>query len=142
MWRAVMVLCLFLLPVAAGAGAGARIGSVMTCSSVFVLDGDTFDCDGARIRLRGIDAPEMPDHCAAGRRCVTGDAFAARDRLRSLMTDKVVCAVQDIDRYGRLVALCDAGGVDVSCAMIASGHAVPRYAPISCPQGSEMNDQR
>src|SRR3546814_4753345 len=28
-----------------------------------VVDGDTLRCGGTRIRLQGIDAPEMPGHC-------------------------------------------------------------------------------
>lgn len=39
------------------------------CSNVGIIDGDTFDCGSTRIRLHGIDSPEMPGHCRSGREC-------------------------------------------------------------------------
>jgi hypothetical protein len=103
------------------------------CNSPYIIDGDTFDCIGTRIRLMGIDAPEMPDHCRPGRRCTKGDPLAAKEYLQSLATGRVTCRVTEIDHYGRSIARCHAGEVDLSCAMIASGHAVRRYSNISCP---------
>ena len=49
--------------------------SGFTCGSVSVLDGDTFTCDGKRIRMAGIDAPELPGHCRTGRDCAPGDPY-------------------------------------------------------------------
>ena len=44
-----------------------------------VNDGDTLRCqDGTRIRLSGIDAPELDGHCQPGRACVPGDPLASR----------------------------------------------------------------
>jgi hypothetical protein len=106
---------------------------VLFCHSPYIIDGDTFDCIGTRIRLTGIDAPEMPDHCRDGRRCTKGDPFAAKKHLQSLTTGRVKCRAIEIDHYGRTIARCSAGDIDLSCAMIASGHAVRRYSSISCP---------
>ena len=44
----------------------------------------------------------------------------------------VTCVPIEIDRYGRTVALCKAGGKDLSCAMVAAGHAVERYGVLNC----------
>jgi endonuclease YncB( thermonuclease family) len=104
----------------------------IVCSSPRIIDGDTFDCAGLRIRLAGIDTPEMPGHCRKGRACTPGDPAAARDELIRLTRSVVECRETNKDRYKRIVALCEVGGVDLSCAMIASGHAVARYAPIDC----------
>lgn len=105
------------------------------CASPWHHDGDNIRCAGAdgTMRLYGIDAPEMPGSCRPGRRCTPGDPYAARDALRAL-TDgrRVTCEQLDTDNYGRPVVLCEAGGVDLSCAMIASGHAVPRYGTLDC----------
>lgn len=103
------------------------------CHSPYIIDGDTFDCAGTRIRLMGIDAPEMPDHCREGRRCTEGDPFAAKKYLQSLTAGRVNCRAVETDHYGRTIARCTAGERDLSCAMIASGHAVRRYNRISCP---------
>ena len=98
-----------------------------------MIDGDTFDCGDERVRLAGIDTPEMPGHCKAGRRCTEGDPFAAQAHLSSLADGRVLCRQIDTDHYGRMIARCEAGGRDLSCAMLQSGHAVRRYGHISCP---------
>lgn len=80
-----------------------------------MLDGDTIDKVGERIRLFGIDAPEAREPGGS----------AATAFLRRLVQGRAVeCRQIDRDRYGRIVALCAAGGVDLSLAMIHAGHAV------------------
>ena len=104
-----------------------------TCSSVSILDGDTFRCDGERIRLEGIDAPELPGHCREGRDCAPGDPHASADNLARLVEwHTVTCRKTDTDVYGRTVARCTAGKVDLSCAQIDGGHAIRRYGMILC----------
>lgn len=51
-----------------------------------VVDGDTLHVAGERIRLLGIDAPELPGHCASGRNCAPGDPFAASANLARLLS--------------------------------------------------------
>jgi hypothetical protein len=105
------------------------------CTNPTHHDGDNVRCADLdrTIRLQGIDAPEMPGACRPGRDCTPGNAFAARDYLRSLTRGHTVqCAPDGNDQYGRIIARCAADGVDLSCAMIAAGHAVPRYAAIDC----------
>jgi endonuclease YncB( thermonuclease family) len=104
------------------------------CTDPRVVDGDTLRCGRTRIRLQGIDAPELPGHCARGRTCTPGDPSASTDNLRALVDGAaMVCRQTDIDRYGRAVARCSVRGRDLSCAQIEGGFAVRRYAPISCP---------
>lgn len=107
-------------------------GARFTCANPKISDGDSLRCGPRRIRLAHIDAPEMPGHCRPGRRCTPGDPFAARDRLASLAKPPLSCRVVDVDHYGRTVARCSSGGRDLSCAMVASGHAVSRYGRLRC----------
>lgn len=103
------------------------------CISPRVLDGDTIDCGVTRVRLQGIDAPELPGHCRPGRNCTPGDPYASTENLRRLVSGKTLqCRKTDTDGYGRTVARCKADDVDVSCAQIAGGYAVRRYAAILC----------
>ena len=103
---------------------------------VSVIDGDTLDMRGLRIRLFGMDAPEAGQTCqsrdGAPWRCGT---YAAR-KLDELIGGKVViCEQRDTDRYGRLVATCAAGTLDLGRAMVESGHAVAfrKYSNIYVP---------
>lgn len=105
----------------------------LVCGSVRVIDGDTFDCSGIRIRMQGIDAPEKPGHCRAGRKCTPGDPWASTANLSRLMqSGPVECRKTDTDSYGRTVARCFSGDVDLSCEQVKGGFAVKRYAPIWC----------
>ena len=90
-----------------------------------VVDGDTFTLGPDRIRLWGVDAPEGRQVCRDARghpyRC--GDV--ARDQLKALIGDRPVdCRQRDRDPYGRVVAQCRAGGVDLGEAMVRAGWAV------------------
>jgi endonuclease YncB( thermonuclease family) len=116
------------------AGRSAQGGAAdFGCGVVRVLDGDTFDCDGRRVRLAGIDAPELPGHCREGRDCTPGDPFAATRNLERIVAfARVECRGSDIDVYGRVVARCRAGRQDLSCRQIADGVAVRRYGWIWC----------
>jgi endonuclease YncB( thermonuclease family) len=107
----------------------------ITCKVLWVHDGDTFRCEGFKrsTRLYGIDAPEMPGACREGRQCVEGDPTASRDYLAGLIGDEpLVCTLTEYDRYERPVMRCAARGVDLSCAMVDSGHAVERYRRLGC----------
>jgi endonuclease YncB( thermonuclease family) len=89
--------------------------------AVRVLDGDTMQIGEVRVRLWGIDAPELPS--PSGRQ--------ARAAMRRLVDGRPVrCEPVGRDRYGRTVARCFAGDVDLGAAMIRAGKARPycRYS--------------
>lgn len=85
-----------------------------------VIDGDGLVIEGRHIRLYGIDAFELRQICGA---YACGRASA--DALTNLIGGRpVACAEMDRDRYGRMVAACEAGGRDLGAAMVRQGHAV------------------
>jgi endonuclease YncB( thermonuclease family) len=104
------------------------------CDNAQVTDGDTIRCGPLRVRLASIDAPEMPGHCRRGRVCTGGDPFASKANLeRIIASGPTLCRQTDTDHYGRIVALCAAGGQDLSCAQVEGGFAVVRYGDLICP---------
>jgi len=91
-----------------------------------VVDGDTLDIRGARIRLHGIDAPESSQFCRAANgspyRCGQRAAFYLSDLVGSA---PVECRQRDMDRFGRVVAECFSGGRSVNAALVRAGWALP-----------------
>jgi endonuclease YncB( thermonuclease family) len=89
-----------------------------------VIDGDTIDIHGTRIRLFGIDAPEGAQTCdLRGKpyRCGQQAAFALSDKLGN---KTVECRPKDRDRYHRVVAVCTVAGEDINGWMVAQGWAL------------------
>jgi len=90
-----------------------------------VVDGDTIEIHGQRIRLHGIDAPESSQLCVRPTgerwRCGQQASFALADRIERAT---VSCQPRDRDRYGRIVAICFKGNEDLNRWMVASGWAV------------------
>jgi endonuclease YncB( thermonuclease family) len=90
-----------------------------------VIDGDTVEIRGTRIRLHGIDAPESRQLCTrpSGQswRCGQQAALALSDRIGRR---SVICVARDTDRYGRTIAVCSQDGIDLNAWMVAEGWAV------------------
>lgn len=103
----------------------ATAGHNFACAVAYVNDGDTLRCeDGTRVRLSGIDAPELPGHCRRGRHCAPGDPYAAKRQLEQLVSGQTIRCVADGRSYDRITAWCRVGATDINCAMTASGLAV------------------
>ena len=91
---------------------------------VRVADGDSLVLGDARIRLEGIDAPELAQACGRdGGEYPCGRE--AREALSRLIAGReVTCESRQNDRYGRMLAVCVAGGVELNRAMVEAGWAV------------------
>lgn len=93
--------------------------------SATVIDGDTLEIRGQRVRLHGIDAPESAQTCtdpAGGSwRCGQRAALALSERIGRAT---VACERKDRDRYGRIVAVCSTAGRDLNAWMAENGWAL------------------
>lgn len=92
--------------------------------AVAVVDGDTLDLDGRRIRLHGVDAFERDQICGSGASAWPCGQIAAQTLERRLDGRSVTCEPLDTDRYGRTVARCRTGGEDVAAFLVDRGLAV------------------
>jgi endonuclease YncB( thermonuclease family) len=120
-WYAIRLLPLLLaLTVGPAAAAGPSSEPALLPA---VLDGDTLRIAGVSYRLHGIDAPEKSQICQRdGHDWLCGQEAAAF--LRRLIRGRAVtCQEKDRDRYGRVVAVCFAGGRDLNRAMVRAGLA-------------------
>ena len=103
----------------------AREPSAPIVGRASVIDGDTIEIRGQRIRLFGIDAPESRQTCTdqagASYRCGQRAAQALDYRISD---SPVTCEPKDRDRYGRIVAVCRAYGEDLSAWMTGLGWAL------------------
>ncbi|WP_145831375.1 thermonuclease family protein [Bradyrhizobium huanghuaihaiense] len=100
-----------------------------------VVDGDTVEVHGTRIRLWGIDAPESDQLCRGGDselyRCGQKAATALAGILYAIPRP-LTCIPRDQDKYGRVVAECKLGdpGPDIAHWMVSHGYALdwPQYS--------------
>jgi len=91
---------------------------------VRLADGDSFSLGRERYRLQGIDAPELHQQCKDGAGRAWPCGTRARSELRRIIgTNPVHCDTVSTDRYGRNIAVCQAGGRDIAEEMVRSGFA-------------------
>lgn len=107
--------------------------------AVQVIDGDTIEVAGERVRLHGIDAPESRQTCdvagvgwACGR---TATAFLAS----ATAGHEVTCKGDKRDRYGRRIAVCYVGDDDLNARMVRDGWALAyrKYSKVYVAQETE-----
>ncbi len=96
-----------------------------------VVDGDSLEIAGRRIRLAGVDAPELAQSCERPGGGTYRCGEAAREGLRALARGGLTCTLTGRDKYGRDLAVCEAAGRDVGAALVSQGLAVSygRYEP-------------
>lgn len=110
-----------------------------------VIDGDTIDIYGTRIRLWGIDAPEI--HTAEGKRA---KAFLENKilELESIVECHEMGPPNCFPSGCRMVAQCTALEVDLAELLVCAGHAVDwyeysggHYRRISCKVSAGMKNE-
>ncbi len=97
------------------------VGADQIAGQARVIDGDTIEVVGQRIRLAVVDAPEMQQTCDVNGKPVACGA-AARHRLLTLLAGRrVQCDHRGAYSHKRAVANCDVGGVNVTLALLSEG---------------------
>ena len=91
---------------------------------VRVIDGDTLHVQGVKIRLVDIDAPERRQTCwraSVEFRC----GLRATAVLKAIVgRQEVRCVERGRDRYGRVLAVCYVGRLDIGGELVRRGWAL------------------
>src|ERR1017187_5922344 len=118
----------FLLAICAAAAA---LGADDLVGQATVIDGDTLEIHGTRIRVFGIDAPESDQLC----RDEESNLYRCGQKASNVLFDfiarrPVECVEVDRDRYKRAVSVCTVGGTDIADWLVRNGLALdwPRYS--------------
>lgn len=99
--------------------------------TVVAVDGDTLKFDGTRVRIHGIDAPERKQMCARGTIPYACGEAATTALAELIHGGQPECRIVDQDKYGRPVAICYLGQLDIGRWLVEKGMAVAdrNYAP-------------
>jgi endonuclease YncB( thermonuclease family) len=126
---------LLALPLVLTAGldpVAARIGAVPHASitgEARVVDGDTLTIGAVRVRLEGVDAPELDQTCSRGaiRGWILGSwkcGKEAADHVARLVRDRAVrCDSRGTDAYGRMLGVCTVEGLEINADLVRQGLA-------------------
>lgn len=91
----------------------------------YAVDGDTLGIGETRIRIVGIDAPELDQSCTSAE----GDAWPCGREARSFLAaliarSEISCLPEGRDRYGRTLARCSIGDRDLAGEIVGAGWAL------------------
>ena len=89
-----------------------------------VIDGDTIHVEKNKIRLYGIDAPEINQSCTINT-IAWECGLDSSQALKSIISEnEVQCEIMDIDRYRRFIAICFVKHINLSQYMVQNGWAI------------------
>ena len=109
-----------------------------------VVDGDSIEIAGARVRLEGIDAPELNQSCTDSRGQPWSCGRTAAQELRSHIAGRELrCEPSGRDRYDRMLAICVLpDGSDVNAWLVRQGWALASGRATRLPIGAARGASR
>ncbi len=101
-----------------------------------IIDGDTIRIENYKIRLEGIDAPEMKQKCKKEKfkiSLIVGFTFyedyncgavSKENLVEKISSSKIKCISTSQDRYKRYLATCFRDKINLNKWMVRNGHAL------------------
>lgn len=92
--------------------------------AAIIIDGDTVHINSNKIRLHGIDAPEIKQNCIFKKKNWSCGKQSTIE-LKKLINDRIIkCIVNNIDIYNRYVGICSVNGIILNQLMVKKGWAL------------------
>lgn len=111
------------LGLAAGAGIFLDSGERIVEGRAYAIDGDTIRLNDTRIRLKGIDAPELEQTCLRGGQKYSCGEEARNALIALILRRNVKCRLSGRDRYRRLLGRCSVEDKDIGARLVEQGWA-------------------
>ena len=93
-------------------------------NNIKVIDGDTIMLDNKRIRLKGIDTPEIKQQCLSKSNKYIDCGVAAKINLKQIIANKTLeCSNSGTDKYQRHLAYCFVNGTNINLELVKQGYA-------------------
>jgi endonuclease YncB( thermonuclease family) len=90
-----------------------------------ITDGDTIKIFNKKIRLYGIDAPEIKQICIKNSQEYSCGKEASNALFKKIGDKSVVCKVQHkLDRYKRYLGVCFIGEINLNKWLVRNGYAL------------------
>ena len=89
-----------------------------------IIDGDTIHIGKNKIRLHGIDAPEIKQTCKIKDKIWNCGIESSLALKKLILDNNVSCEVADIDRYKRYIAECFINNQNINELMVRNGWAI------------------
>ena len=89
-----------------------------------IIDGDTIHIENNKIRLHGIDAPELNQNCNYENKDWECGQQSKKFLLQLINLNTVNCQVMGIDRYKRYIAICYVKKMNINKMMVKNGWAI------------------
>tara|TARA_B100000579_G_scaffold121541_1_gene97814 strand:+ start:200 stop:706 length:507 start_codon:yes stop_codon:yes gene_type:complete len=107
--------------------------SEIISGKALTIDGDTIKIKNKKIRLHGIDAPEIKQLCQRTFLSIFIFSFQenykcgeiSKKKLEKYVKNNIIkCKVEGIDRYKRILGTCYKNTININSRMVRNGYAV------------------
>ena len=89
-----------------------------------IIDGDTIHIGKNKIRLHGIDAPEIKQTCKIKDKIWNCGIESSLELKKLILYHNISCVVSDIDKYNRYIAECFINNQNINELMVRKGWAI------------------
>ena len=88
-----------------------------------IIDGDTINLNGEKIRFIGIDTPELKQTCNKNNEVILCGVEARKLLIEKIGNNKVMCKKEGTDQYKRTLAECFVNDISLSSYLVRNGYA-------------------